>query len=106
MRVQMGMAGDCSRRGLIALNAAYATLVAAGLLAAPQPVRGAVLTEASSPSQTSPASSSLPETSALALDKVLENTLAGGQSRTYRLTLSADQYAGLVVEQKGIEVVV
>jgi CHAT domain-containing protein len=38
--------------------------------------------------------------------KPLERELAGGQSHTYRLTLAADQYLQLVVEQRGVDVVV
>lgn len=42
----------------------------------------------------------------LELGKPLERELAGGQSHAYRLTLSAGQYLHVVVEQRGIDVVV
>lgn len=38
--------------------------------------------------------------------KPLERELAGGQSHAYQLTLSAGQYLHVVVEQRGIDVVV
>ena len=36
----------------------------------------------------------------------IERELAGGQSHSYQLTLTADQYLLVVVEQRGIDVVV
>ena len=36
----------------------------------------------------------------------IERELAGGQSHSYQLTLAADQYLLVVVEQRGIDVVV
>jgi CHAT domain-containing protein/Tfp pilus assembly protein PilF len=38
--------------------------------------------------------------------KPIERELAGGQSHTYQITLTADQYVKLVVDQRGIDVVV
>ncbi|HEU0175875.1 MAG TPA: tetratricopeptide repeat protein, partial [Blastocatellia bacterium] len=39
-------------------------------------------------------------------EKPIERELTGGQSHSYQLTLDAGQYANLVVEQRGIDVVV
>ena len=39
-------------------------------------------------------------------EKPIERELAGGQSHSYQLTLDAGQYANLVVDQRGINVVV
>jgi CHAT domain-containing protein/lipopolysaccharide biosynthesis regulator YciM len=38
-------------------------------------------------------------------EKSIERELAGGQSHSYQITLDAGQYANLVVEQRGIDVV-
>ncbi len=38
--------------------------------------------------------------------KIVDRALAGGQSHTYEIALSAGQYATLTVEQKGLDVVV
>ncbi len=38
--------------------------------------------------------------------KPLERELAGGQAHVYQLTLAADQYLHLIVEQRGVDVVV
>jgi CHAT domain-containing protein len=40
------------------------------------------------------------------LDKVIERELAGGQTHTYHVLLSAGQAASLVVERRGIDVIV
>jgi hypothetical protein len=42
----------------------------------------------------------------LTLGKTVERELFGGQSHLYRLSLAAGEYASLVVEQRGIDVVV
>src|SRR5262245_36059475 len=42
----------------------------------------------------------------LELGKPIERELAGGQSHAYRITLAAGQYLNVVVEQRGIDVVV
>lgn len=42
----------------------------------------------------------------LKLGEPIERELAGGQSHTYQVTLSKDQYLNTVVEQRGIDVVV
>jgi CHAT domain-containing protein/Tfp pilus assembly protein PilF len=42
----------------------------------------------------------------LELGKPIERELAGGQSHTYEVTLSAGQFLNVVVEQRGIDVVV
>src|SRR5262245_9482050 len=42
----------------------------------------------------------------LEMGKPIERELAGGQSHSYQITLDADQYLHLVVEQRGIDVVV
>src|SRR5881392_677042 len=39
-------------------------------------------------------------------EKPVERELAGGQSHTYRITLTADQYLFVVDDQRGIDVVV
>jgi len=39
-------------------------------------------------------------------DKPIERELAGGQSHSYQLSLDAGQYANLVVDQRGIDVVI
>ena len=39
-------------------------------------------------------------------DKPIERELAGGQSHTYQLSLDAGQYANLVVDQRGIDIVI
>jgi CHAT domain-containing protein/tetratricopeptide (TPR) repeat protein len=46
------------------------------------------------------------ETQQLELSKPIERESAGGQSHSYEMTLAAGQYAKLVVEQRGIDVVV
>ncbi len=46
------------------------------------------------------------EPRALELGKPVERELAGGQTHGYQLTLAAQQYLHLIVEQKGIDVVV
>ena len=46
------------------------------------------------------------EIRALEPGKPVERELAGGQSHSYQLTLAADQYLRLVVDQRGIDVVV
>ncbi|HKC89085.1 MAG TPA: hypothetical protein VKG02_24085, partial [Blastocatellia bacterium] len=38
--------------------------------------------------------------------KPIERELAGGQSHSYQLSLDAGQYAGVVVDQRGIDVVI
>lgn len=42
----------------------------------------------------------------LELNKPVERKLAGGQSHSYRITLTAGQYLSVVAEQRGIDVVV
>src|SRR5262245_16891409 len=42
----------------------------------------------------------------LELGKPIERELAGGQSHAYQITLAAGQYLNVVVEQRGIDVVV
>ena len=42
----------------------------------------------------------------LQLGKPVERELAGGQSHSYQITLAANQYLNVVVEQRGIDVVV
>jgi tetratricopeptide (TPR) repeat protein len=46
------------------------------------------------------------ESTNLAPGKAIERELAGGESHLYQLALSAGEYAGLVVEQRGIDVAV
>src|ERR1700677_670884 len=94
MRVEIGMAEIYSRRRET-FKAAGAIFIAAVVLAAPQAARGA-----------SPASSSSAVDSSLSPGRVVESTLGGGQNHSYRLALSAGQYADIAVEQKGIDTVV
>lgn len=42
----------------------------------------------------------------LGLDKPVERELSGGQRHTYKIALTELQYANLVVEQRGVDVVV
>jgi CHAT domain-containing protein/tetratricopeptide (TPR) repeat protein len=94
MRVEIGMAEIYSRRRET-FKTAGAIFIAAVVLAAPQAARGA-----------SPASSSSAVDSSLSPGRVVESTLGGGQNHSYRLALSAGQYADIAVEQKGIDTVV
>jgi tetratricopeptide (TPR) repeat protein len=43
---------------------------------------------------------------ALEREKPLERELSGGQSHSYQITLAADQFCSVVVDQKGIDVIV
>ncbi len=47
-----------------------------------------------------------PEAGTLELGKTIERELSGGQKHDYRFTLAEGQYAGITVEQRGIDVVV
>ena len=53
-----------------------------------------------------PTQQNAPEVRTLAPDQKIERALAGGEAHTYQLALDAGQYLHLVVEQKGIDVVV
>ena len=46
------------------------------------------------------------ETTVLGAGKTVERQLQGGQGHLYSLTLAAGEYAGVTVEQRGIDVVV
>jgi CHAT domain-containing protein/lipopolysaccharide biosynthesis regulator YciM len=78
-----------------------ATLVAfvvLTVLAAPLPPAAAVLAD----SQPTPPAEGTP----LLPGKIIDRALAGGQSHTYQISLSAGQSATLTVEQKGLDVLV
>jgi CHAT domain-containing protein/tetratricopeptide (TPR) repeat protein len=104
MRVEIGMAGTFLRT--VAFKTAGAMLIATVVLAVPQAAKGATLTAASTTSQELPASSPSAVDSSLSPGRVVESTLAGGENYSYRLSLSAGQYANVAVEQKGIDTVV
>ncbi|MBI1762730.1 MAG: tetratricopeptide repeat protein [Acidobacteria bacterium] len=55
---------------------------------------------------TSPTAPSQAEERTLKLGEPVERELAGGQQHAYQITLSAGQYLNVVVEQRGIDVVV
>lgn len=72
------------------------------------PVQAKVKASASAPllaQQTSPMQSAQ-EVTALELGKPIERELAGGQEHSYKITLAQGQYASVIVEQRGIDVVV
>src|SRR5438067_1795099 len=46
------------------------------------------------------------DTPTLELGKPIERELAGGQSHSYRIALTSGQYLHIVVDQRGIDVVV
>jgi CHAT domain-containing protein/Tfp pilus assembly protein PilF len=58
-----------------------------------------------SSSSTLQSSSALNEATQLELGKPLERNLAPGEAQSYRITLSAGQYAGVIVEQEGVDIV-
>jgi CHAT domain-containing protein len=65
------------------------------------------VSSAQAPADAKQATQSQPqETRQLELGKPIERELAGGQSHSYQVTLSAGQYINVVVEQRGIDVVV
>src|SRR5947209_11194364 len=66
----------------------------------PTPVRALVL----QPSRTKVAAQS-PAVTALVPDRPVEREISGGQTQTYQITLASGQFASLVVQQNGIEVV-
>ena len=91
MRLQVTMESNSPRRAsFIAFKVASAVLVAVCVLAVPMGAKGALL------------AGSQPASGELAPGRVIERPLAGGQSHTYPISLSAGQYAGLLVEQKGL----
>src|ERR1041384_6470441 len=47
-----------------------------------------------------------PEITSLETNKPIERELAGGQKHIYKITFPANQYAKLLVEQRGIDVIV
>lgn len=49
---------------------------------------------------------SVPELEAIELGKVIHARLAGGESQIYRLRLTTNQYVHLLIDQRGIDVVV
>lgn len=97
VRVMTEAAYSC-RNGRMAIKIASAMIVAISLLAVPL-ARGAALLIDPPPSP--PSADTL-----LVSGKAIARVLAGGQSHIYRIALSTGQYAGLTVEQKGLDVVV
>ena len=48
----------------------------------------------------------VPDAAALDAGKSFERELAGGQKHLYQITLAADQYAKIIVEQRGVDLIV
>src|SRR5271168_2464978 len=109
MLVQFTTEGNSPRRaGRVAFEITSAVLVAVCVLAPPMAAEAAVLagSQSASPLNQSPVHSSSSGAALLAPGRVIQSALAGGQSHAYEISLSSGQYAGLVVEQEGLDVVV
>jgi hypothetical protein len=76
-----------------------------GLLLSALPIQGNVSADHSVPQQPATGAHDTQEAIALELGKPVERELAGGQKHAYQITLAEGQYASVVVELRGIDIV-